>query len=83
MNLYDRIRSLADEKGVSIYRIEKDTGLSNGAISKWNKVVPNSANLMKVAKYLGITVEDLLVMTKNKKVNYSQLMKMFLTILYQ
>lgn len=60
MNLYDRIRSLADEKGVSIYRIEKDTGLSNGAISKWNKVVPNSANLMKVAKYLGITVEDLL-----------------------
>lgn len=60
MGLYDQIKELAEEKGLSIYKIERETGLSNGAISKWNKAAPNSVNLFKVANYLGVSAEDLL-----------------------
>ncbi|HFI0790084.1 TPA: hypothetical protein ACGO62_000066 [Streptococcus suis] len=35
--IYDKIKQLASEKGVSVYRIEKDLEFSNGAIGKWNK----------------------------------------------
>lgn len=60
MEMYEKIKKIADERGVSIYRIEKDTGLSNGAISKWNKAQPSSSNLMKVAEYLKVDMKDLL-----------------------
>lgn len=60
MGLYERIKEFADEKGVTVYRIEKDLNLSNGAISKWRQSVPNSDNLFKVAKYLGTTIDILL-----------------------
>lgn len=33
--LYDKIREIYREKGVSVASVEKKAGLSNGAISKW------------------------------------------------
>lgn len=59
MGLYDRIKEVAAEQNVTIYRLEKDLGLSNGSISKWNNSVPFSTSLIKVANYLGTTVEFL------------------------
>lgn len=59
MGLYDRIKAIATEKNVTIYRLERDLGLSNGSISKWNNSVPFSTSLVKVASYLGTTVEML------------------------
>ena len=41
-------KKLAIAKGVSIYRVERDAGLSNGAISKWGKTAnqtPSSESL--------------------------------------
>lgn len=35
--IYQRIKKLADLNEVSIYRVERDSGLSNGAISKWGR----------------------------------------------
>lgn len=37
--VYEKIKKLAIAKGVSIYRVERDAGLSNGAISKWGKLL--------------------------------------------
>lgn len=59
MGLYDKIKEVASNKNVTIYRIEKDLGLSNGSISKWNESTPFSTSLIKVASYLGTTVEYL------------------------
>lgn len=67
MGLYDRIKELAKQKDLSIYRIERETGLSNGAISKWNKVAPNSVNLFKVAKYLEVDPGELMKPTSSKE----------------
>lgn len=58
--LYAKVVELADKRGIPIYKIEENAGLARGAISKWNRSFPNSISLLKVAKYLGVTMEFLL-----------------------
>lgn len=58
--LLNNIRRLSKEKHISINRIEKECGLSCGAISHWNKVNPCCTTLFKVAGVLGVTFEELL-----------------------
>lgn len=61
--VYQNIKKIADQKKISIYRIEKDCALSNGIIGKWGKVAnqkPSAENLRKVAEYLETTIEELL-----------------------
>ena len=58
--IYNTIKDVATNQGISIYRIEKDLEFPNGLISKWNKSTPSASNLAKVAKYLGVTTEKLL-----------------------
>ncbi|WP_313152105.1 helix-turn-helix domain-containing protein [Lacrimispora sp.] len=58
--LYDKISAIAGERGLSIYRLEKDAELSKGSISKWNKNIPSADRIQKVAKLLGVTVDSLL-----------------------
>lgn len=58
--IYDEIKLAAKKRGVSIYQIEKDLGLSNGSLSKWNKATPSALSLMKVANYLKVPVNSLL-----------------------
>lgn len=58
--LYDKIKKIAKENNISIYRIERDLDLSNGSIRKWNSSIPLSKTLNKVAKYLGVSISDLM-----------------------
>ena len=62
MNLYDKVRKIATDRNISIYTIEKEAGLSNGSISKWNKSVPTLLNIISVTDYLDITIDELLNM---------------------
>lgn len=55
MSIYSAIKEIANQKEISIYRIEQDLNLSNGLISKWNKSVPKADKLQEVADYLGVT----------------------------
>ena len=48
------------KNGVSITAVEKQAGLSNGAISKWNESSPTVEKLQAVAKTLECSVDDLL-----------------------
>lgn len=67
MTVYTAIKTIAKPQGKSIYRIEKDLGLSNGAISKWNKSMPGADSLQAVADYLGVTPQYLLRLAKEEK----------------
>ncbi|HEN6676062.1 TPA: helix-turn-helix domain-containing protein [Streptococcus agalactiae] len=58
--IYDKIKAIAFEKNISVYRIEKDLSLSNGSVSKWNKSVPSVKTLKSVADYLRVPLEKLL-----------------------
>lgn len=58
--IYDKIKELCKEKGISVSSVEKKAGLSNGAISKWNNASPTVDNLNSVAKVLKVKVDKLL-----------------------
>lgn len=58
--IYDRIKEICNDKGVSPSSVEKKAGLGNGAITKWNSVSPNVKNLKAVADILGVSVDELL-----------------------
>lgn len=58
--IYQNIKEIADSKGISIRKIEIDTGIVLGSIYHWNEVKPSVDKAAKVAKYLGVTVEQLL-----------------------
>ena len=58
--LYDKIKNIAEQKNISIYRIEKDLDLSNGTIRKWNSSIPLSQTLKKVADYLNVSIDKLM-----------------------
>ena len=58
--IYEKVKRLAKDKGVSINQIEKELDFSVSTISKWNKSNPTSEKLKKVADYFGVTMEYLL-----------------------
>lgn len=58
--MVNKIKELAKNKGVSITELEKQAGISHGAIGKWETSKPLAENLQKVAAVLGVKIEDLL-----------------------
>lgn len=58
--VYENVKKLCDEKGISISQLEKDAGLSNGSIGKWKKFIPKADSLQAVAKVLKVKMEKLL-----------------------
>ena len=58
--IYDNIKKICKEKGVSVGFVEKQAGLSNGAISKWNNSSPTVDNLQAVASVLKVNVNKLI-----------------------
>lgn len=58
--LYQNIKSIADSKKISIRKIEIDTGIVLGSIYHWDEIKPSVDKVAKVAKHLGVTVEELI-----------------------
>lgn len=58
--IYDKIKEICKEKGISVSSLEKKANLSNGAISKWNVSAPTVGNLKAVADVLKVKVDKLL-----------------------
>lgn len=66
MSIYDRIKSKADEKKISIKALERESGLGNGVIKRWNETSPQCNKLEKVANYLQVSIEWLITGKENK-----------------
>ncbi|MBE6917988.1 MAG: helix-turn-helix transcriptional regulator [Ruminococcaceae bacterium] len=58
--LLENIRRLCSKKPVSIARLERETGISNGTIARWDTSSPTVENVQKVAEFFGVTVDELL-----------------------
>lgn len=68
MDIVDRIRQLANQKEVSLTKIEKALGFGNGTIGKWVKQSPSCEKIKLVANYLN-TSTDYLIRGSNNYVN--------------
>ena len=58
--LYDNVRRMCEQKGISVSMLEKKMEFSNGSISKWNDNEPGIRKVQNVADYFGVAIEDLL-----------------------
>lgn len=58
--IYENVKKLTSEKGISISALEKKAGLGNGVISSWKTCSPTISNLKAVADVLGVTVDVLI-----------------------
>lgn len=65
--LYSKIEALCKKNGISISGLEKATGLGNATIKGWEKSSPRIDSLIKVAKYFGCTVDELMRNTEESK----------------
>lgn len=53
--VYELIRETAEKRNIPISKVERDCGLSNGSIRKWNDAEsPRLIAVWKVSKYLRI-----------------------------
>ena len=55
-----RIKEKCLEKGLTISALEKQAGIGNGTIARWNTSSPTVESIQAVAKVLNCTVDDLL-----------------------
>ena len=57
---YEKISKICKERGISIARLEREAGLGNATVRGWSTSSPTVETLSKVAKYLGVGIEELL-----------------------
>lgn len=57
--MYETYAKLRDEKGVTDYRVAKDTDITKSTFSEWKsgRSAPKFSKLVKLAKYFGVPVE--------------------------
>lgn len=60
MNIYNNILKIATYQGKSIAQVEKEAGLANGSISKWQKSSPLVKRLDAVANVLNVDIKELM-----------------------
>lgn len=58
--LYNRIKTLADSKKISILQIERECGITPSSIYHWNEVKPSYDKVVSVARFLEVSIEELL-----------------------
>lgn len=60
--MYEKFKKLLDSRGVTPYRVSKETGLSTATLSDWKtgKSKPKQDKLIKIADYFGVTVDYLM-----------------------
>lgn len=54
------IRILCSKKPISISKLERELGIGNGTIGRWDKSSPSVESVKKVADFFGVTVDELL-----------------------
>ena len=58
--LFDRIKNICSERGMSISYLERTAGLGNGTIDGWNDSSPRLDNIIAVSKVLGVSIDELI-----------------------
>ena len=58
---YERIFELIEEKGLTAYRVSKDTGISQASLADWRKgrSNPKIDKLQKLSEYFGVSISYL------------------------
>ena len=71
MSFSQCLTRIMEERGLSAYRVDKDTGISDSLLGYYRAGIkdPSSKNLCKLADYFECSVDYLLGRTDNPEVN--------------
>lgn len=60
--MYDNFRQIIEKKGLTPYRVAKETGISTATMSSWKNglYTPKLDKLIKIAEYLGVSLEEII-----------------------
>lgn len=72
MNIYREVSRLAKSRGMPIYVLEREAGLSNGTIRKWDESSPTVKNLSSVANVLGVKATTIIKRAEAEEENLSK-----------
>lgn len=75
MTLKERIKELANARGISLPTLESELGFGNSTIVKWDKSTPNAEKLNAVARYFDVSMDYLMTGKQDEKVESSPLTK--------
>lgn len=70
LNVAERIKLRAKEKGISIKKLLEGVSLGFNTMSNMKNSMPKADNLAKIADYLDCSVDYLLSRTDNPEINY-------------
>ena len=67
--MYDIFEQLLQERGVTAYKVSKETGVTQSTLSDWKRgrSTPKTDNMKKIADYFGVTVDFLMTGTEELK----------------
>lgn len=59
--MYEKFNKLLQKKGLTAYKVAKDTGVSRSTLAAWkkNEYTPKLDKLQKLANYLGVSISYL------------------------
>lgn len=65
MSFSERLELLMARKGVTPYKVSKDTGIGQSTFTRWKQqdILPDGANLLKLAQYFAVSSDYLLCKT--------------------
>lgn len=60
--MYEIFEKLLHERGITAYRVAKDTGITTATLTSWKqgKYTPKREKLQKIADYFGVSVDYLM-----------------------
>ena len=59
MGLYENIKRIAERKGVSISKLEKDLGFARSSVAKFNSNIPNVDKIKAIAEYFAVSIDEI------------------------
>ena len=58
--IYTNILAICEARNIPIRTVERETGIGNGTIRRWDEASPRVCTVKAVADYLGVTVDELI-----------------------
>ena len=58
--MYNKVKALCDEKGITVVELEHALGFKNGTIGHWRESLPRCDRAMRVANYFDVDINDLM-----------------------
>lgn len=68
---YERFCEIISERGISVYRVAKETGIPASTFTDWKngRSVPKAEKMKRIADFLGVTLDYMLGGTETEKSN--------------